>query len=127
RENGVTQQRYVVDSAITPLIYQDPPPPLSTLPVTTQAIYQINSRLRASYIMQTAFSLERQVTKIANLTVSYLNARGVHQFLSLNTNAPPGNPYPTGPQPDPTKGPINQYVSEGLFRQNQLITNFNIR
>ena len=128
RENGVTQQRYVVDSAITPLIYQDPPPPLSTLPVTTQAIYQINSRLRAPYIMQTAFSLERQVTKIANLTVSYLNARGAHQFLSLNTNAPqPGGPYSSGAQPDPAAGPIYQYVSDGVFRQNQLITNFNVR
>jgi hypothetical protein len=128
RENGIIQQQYVVDSTPTnPLTYQNPPPALTTLPATTQAIYQINPQLRAPYIMQTAFSLERQVTKIANLTVSYLNARGVHQFLSLNVNAPPGNPYPTGPQPDPTKGPINQYVSEGLFRQNQLITNFNIR
>jgi len=35
--------------------------------VTAQAIYQINSGLHASYIMQSAFSLERQVTKIATL------------------------------------------------------------
>ena len=78
--------------------------------------------------MQTAFSLERQVTKNANLTVSYLNARGVHQFLSLNANAPgPGGPYSSGPPPDPAAGPIYQYVSDGVFRQNQLITNFNLR
>jgi hypothetical protein len=101
---------------------------VNTLPATTQAIYQINSQLHAPYIMQTAFSLERQVTKIANVTVSYLNARGVHQFLSLNVNAPPpGTPYSSGPLPDPAAGPIYQYVSDGRFRQNQLIANFNIR
>jgi hypothetical protein len=129
RENGVIQQQYVVDSTPTnPLLFQNPPPPLNTLPATTQAIYRINSQLRAPYIMQTAFSLERQVTKIANVTVSYLNARGVHQFLSLNTNAPlPGTPYSSGPPPDPAAGPIYQYVSDGVFRQNQLIMNFNIR
>ncbi|MGZ4819235.1 MAG: outer membrane beta-barrel protein, partial [Terriglobales bacterium] len=123
RMNGVTQQAYIVSAPTYPT-----PPPVNTLPTTTQAIYQINSRLQAPYIMQTAFSLERQVTKIANVTVSYLNARGVHQFLSLNVNAPPpGTPFSSGPPPDPSAGPIYQYVSSGVFRQNQLITNFNIR
>src|SRR5260370_36724146 len=78
--------------------------------------------------MQTAFSLEGQVTKVANVTVSYLNARGEHQFLSLNVNAPPpGTPFSPGPPPNPAAGPIYQYVSDGVFRQNQLIANFNIR
>ncbi len=122
RLNGVTQQEYVVPD---PTTYPNPPP----LTATTQAIYQINSGLHAPYIMQTAFSLERQLTRIANLTVTYLNARGVHQFLSLNVNAPlPGTPFsPPSNIPDPMAGPIYQYVSDGLFRQNQLITNFNIR
>ncbi|MBZ5654125.1 MAG: TonB-dependent receptor [Acidobacteriia bacterium] len=123
RQNGVIQQRYVVSDPPYPT-----PPPVNTLPATTQVIYQINSRLQAPYILQTAFSLERQVTKIANVTVSYLNARGVHQFASLNVNAPPpGTPFSSGPPPDPTAGPIYQYVSDGVLRQNQLITNFNIR
>ncbi|MBZ5664917.1 MAG: TonB-dependent receptor [Acidobacteriia bacterium] len=123
RQNGVTQQQYIVSDPTYPT-----PPPVNTLPATAQAIYQINAQLHAPYIMQTAFSLERQVTKIANVTVSYLNARGVHQFLSLNTNAPPpGTPFSSGSPPDPTAGPIYQYVSDGVFRQNQLITNFNIR
>src|SRR5260221_6362987 len=124
RLNGVTEQQYVVSSNPP----YPTPPPVNTLPPTTQAIYQINSRLHAPYIMQTAFSLERQVTKIANVTVSYLNARGEHQFLSLNVNAPPpGTPFSSGPPPNPAMGPIYQYVSDGIFRQNQLIANFNIR
>jgi Carboxypeptidase regulatory-like domain len=123
RQNGVIQQQYIVASPSYPT-----PPPVDTLPATSQAIYQINSGLHASYTMQTAFSLERQVTKIANVTVSYLNARGVHQFVSLNVNAPtPGTPGSLGSPPDPSAGPIYQYVSEGVFRQNQLIANFNIR
>jgi hypothetical protein len=78
--------------------------------------------------MQTAFSLERQVTKIANVTLTYLNARGVHQFLSIDVNAPaPGTTGWDGPRPDRHAGDIYQYSSAGVFRQNQLIANFNIR
>ena len=128
RLNGVTQKEYIVSSTPTNPLSYPTPPPYQTLPPTTQAIYQINSGLHAPYIMQTAFSLERQVTRIANVTVTYLNSRGVHQFLSLNVNAPPpGTPFSSGTPPDPAAGPIFQYVSDGLFRQNQLITNFNIR
>ncbi len=125
RENGrVQQQGVVADPTFYPTV-----PQVNTLPPTAQSIYQINSGLHAPYIMQTAFSLERQLTKIANLTVTYLNARGVHQFLSLNVNAPlPGTPgSPKSNIPDPNAGPIYQYVSDGVFRQNQLITNFNVR
>jgi len=129
RENGVTQKQYIDSaSASNPLPYPTPPP-VSTLPATTQQTYRIGPELHAPYIMQTAFSLERQVTKIANVTATYLNARGVHQFLSLNVNAPlPGTPgSPLSNIPNPLVGPIYQYVSDGLFRQNQLIANFNIR
>jgi hypothetical protein len=121
--NGMTQKKYVVASPSYPI-----PPAVDTLPASTQSIYQIASGLHSPYIMQTAFSLERQLTKIANVTVSYLNARGVHQFVSLNVNAPtPGTPGSVPPNPLPGQGPINRYSSDGVFRQNQLITNFNIR
>jgi hypothetical protein len=128
RNNGVTQQQYLVSNPMPPLFVFPAIPPVSSLTALDQTIYKISPSLHAPYIMQTAFSLERQVTKIANVTVSYLNARGVHQFVSLDINAPtPGTPGSTGPQPFPNQGPIYQYSSEGVFRQNQLITNFNIR
>ena len=126
RLNGVTQQQYAVSTGIDffPIV-----PSASQLPTgTTSPIYQIATDLHAPYIMQTAFSMERQVTKIANVTLTYLNARGVHQLLLIDTNAPmPGTPYSTGPRPNPNAGDIYQYSSDGLFRQNQLIANFNIR
>ncbi len=122
RLNGVTQQQYTLPSPTGCF-----PNALSCLTSQTQpasSIYQISPNLHAPYIMQTAFSLERQVTKIANVTVSYLNARGVHQFVSLNLNAPiPGTPG----SPPTAEAPLYQYSSDGVFRQNQLITSFNIR
>lgn len=120
RLNGITQQQYTVaDPSFFPLL-----PAVNTLPAQTLSIYQTSPELHAPYIIQSAVTVERQVTKIANVTVSYLNSRGVHQFLSLNVNAPlPG----TGVPPNPAAGPIYQYSSDGVFRQNQLITNFNIR
>ncbi len=131
RLNGVTQQQYA--ASCTP----SQPPPCSAInffpnvqlpPQSTSPIYQIAPGLHAPYIMQTAFSMERQVTKIANVTLTYLNARGVHQLLSIDVNAPtPGTPYSSGPRPNPNAGDIYQYSSDGLFRQNQLIANFNIR
>jgi hypothetical protein len=124
RMNGVTQQQYFVSAPdFFPLL-----PDLSSLTPQTQTIYQISPSLHSPYIMQSAASLERQVTKIANVTVSYLNSRGVHQFVSLNINAPaPGTPGSSGPPPFPDKGPIYRYSSDGVFRQNQLIANFNTR
>jgi hypothetical protein len=129
RLNGITQQQFVLESSSTTPISYPTPPPLSTLPATTQTIYQINPVLRAPYIVESAVSLERQVTKIANVTVSYLNSRGVHQLMSLNVNAPlPGTPFsPLSNTPNPAVGPIYQYSSPGVFWQNQLIANFNIR
>jgi hypothetical protein len=138
RLNGITQQQYAV--SVPPLSQcLQPPcpeidffpnvPPVNTLPPqTTSSIRQISPGLHAPYIMQSAFTLERQVTKIANVTVSYLNSRGVHQLLSIDTNAPkPGTPNSSGPRPNPAAGDIYQYSSDGVFRQNQLIANFNIR
>ena len=130
RLNGITQQQYVVDGNTTPIDFYPMVPPPADLPPsqTVPTIYQINPRLHSPYVLQSAVSVERQVTKIANVTVSYLNARGVHQFLSINANAPlPGTPYSGGPRPDPSGGNIYQYSSEGIFKQNQLIANFNIR
>jgi hypothetical protein len=134
RLNGITQQQYIVPCAPTPQnsnpcsFYPNVPAVSQLPPQTTPTIYQINPNLRAPYIIQSAVSLERQVTKIANVTVSYLHSRGVHQFVSWNANAPlPGGPFSTGPRPDPAAGNIYQYASEGSFKQNQLIANFNIR
>jgi hypothetical protein len=134
RLNGINQQQFIVPGKAG-----DPPPnfypnvpPISSLSAQSVAIREIDTRLRTPYIMQTAATVERQLTKTANLTFTYLHSRGIHQLLSRNINAPlpgtfdPKNPasaqYPLG-----SPGNVYQYQSEGIFDQNQLITNFNIR
>ena len=121
RLNGIVQQQYVID---TPTYTPNPvaPQPPSTVP---QTIYQINPTLHSPYIVQSAFSMERQVTKIANATLTYLNSRGVHQLLSIVPNAPEVN-YPYAISPPPSTY-FYQYSSDGVFWQNQLIASFNIR
>jgi Carboxypeptidase regulatory-like domain len=134
RMNGITQQEYALSTRCSNPTCPDidffpavlPP---DQLPAgSTSPIYNIAPELHAPYIIQDAFSVERQVTKVANVTLTYLGSRGVHQLMSIDVNAPtPGTPYSTGPRPNPNAGDIYQYSSDGLFRQNQLIANFNIR
>ena len=131
--NGTTQQQYIVDQ---PDFYPFIPPqgsPLLNTAKTFPTSYQLAPNLRAAYIMQTAVSVERQINKNANIAISYLNSKGVHQFLTRNINAPlPGTYDPN----DPTSGMrplgsaagnIYQYESDGEFEQNQLIVNVNVR
>src|SRR5581483_10062637 len=115
--NGFNQQQYIVTNPTTyPQI-----PPVSSLPSASPTIYQIASGLRAPSIMQSAASLERQITKSSTLAITYLNSRGEHQLFIRNSNAPF---VAGGTRPNGTTDNIYQYDSEGIFRQNQLITNF---
>ncbi|HXB61550.1 MAG TPA: carboxypeptidase regulatory-like domain-containing protein [Acidobacteriaceae bacterium] len=75
--------------------------------------------LRAPYTMQTGASVENQPFKPLTLTLTYLNSRGEHQFFAQNTarNAGAAVGAPN----------IYQYVSEGIFKQNQLIVQATFR
>jgi len=116
--NGVTQQSAVVKN---PQFFTNIPSPLPTTAAPT--IYQISPNLRAPYTIQSAASIERQVTKNATISVTYLNSRGEHAFFIDNINAP----YKLGgPTPNKTNENIYQYISGGIFRQNQLIANVRV-
>ena len=128
RLNGVTQKQYALSTTACavppcpPLDFFPNVPPTTGLPAGP--IYSIAPDLDAPYIIQTAVSVERQVTKIANVTLTYLNSRGEHQLMSIVANSPTNEttyPFPQINQPN------YQYSSAGIFRQNQLIANFNIR
>jgi hypothetical protein len=130
RLNGVTQQQFVINNP-TCFPGENIALDLSTCgpasPNSTPTIYRIDPRLHAPYTLQSALSAERQITKAATLSVTYLNSRGFDQFLTINANAPfPGTPGSTV-RPLPGAGNIYEYVSEGNFRQNQLIVNSNVR
>lgn len=85
------------------------------------AVYQIAPDLHAPTIEQAAGSIERQLTKSSTVSVTYVNSLGQHQLITRNANAPQLPGY------DPSASNIYQYYSEAVFKQNQVITNFNAR
>jgi hypothetical protein len=144
RYNGVTQKQFIVNNptcfpgvdVAVDFATANCGPTTSSQPIEDR----ISSRLRAPYTMQGAVSIERQVTKSATVSATYLNSRGFDQFLTVNANAPfPGTPCSQSgvsncapPSGVPgcgglTGGNVYCYVSEGNFKQNQLIVNTNIK
>jgi hypothetical protein len=112
RLNGVTQQQFNISDPAN--CFPDVALCLAGSTPTSSTIYRIDPGLRSPYTVQSALSLERQVGKIATLAANYLNSRGYDQLLSLVL-------------PNPSGGNIYQYSSEGVFKQNQLIVNTNVR
>ncbi len=109
------------------------PIPIASLPatLTLPTIYRLQHNLRSPSTAQTAVTLERQLTKIANVSVSYLNSRGADQLFSNNINTPLLGEYdPTQPLLNRPLGPIGnvyEYESEAIFRQNQLFVQATVR
>ena len=125
RLNGITQEQFVIDNPQCPSLTDFSSCTGAVVPATPTT-YQISPRLHAPYTTQTAISVERQLTKVSTLNVTYLNSRGFDQLLTINADAPfPGTPC------SPTCGipasNLYRYVSEADFRQNQLIANTNWR
>ena len=125
RLNGITQEQYVINNPECPSLAAITSCAGAVTPVTP-TIYQISPRLHAPYTMQTAISVERQLTKVSTLNVTYLNSRGFDQLLTVNADAPyPGTPC--SPSCATSTENLYRYVSEAVFRQNQLIANTNWR
>jgi Carboxypeptidase regulatory-like domain len=120
-QNGRIQQQYLIPNPT----FFDPtatvlPSQFVSATSSPQTVYVPNNDLRTPYTMQTGVSVERQLTKVANVSVTYLNSRGVHAFYTnfINANAPGAAP------PDQI---LYQFQSGGVFRQNQLIVNSSVR
>src|SRR5262249_39692469 len=79
------------------------------------SVTEIGNNTRTSYTMQAAVGVEQQLGRIGTVSVNYLNARGVHEYMTRNFLAPGGTHYDF------------QFQSAGVFRQNQLLINSNIR
>jgi len=95
---------------------------------------QASVNLRSPYTLHYAVGVDQQLFRGATLSLNYVIASGVHQFYTANLNSPTGftadgQPiYPTPPKP-PNQHPAIQdtYESGGVFHQQQLIINANIR
>ncbi|HEY1757717.1 MAG TPA: carboxypeptidase regulatory-like domain-containing protein [Bryobacteraceae bacterium] len=99
------------------------------------ATYHPDPNLRAPVQMQTAIGVDRSLPRNMQLSVNYINTRGVHQFQTVDINTPllgtyvppsPINPVGLGNYPlGQAAGVYNYYESGGIYKQNQLI--FNLR
>jgi len=128
RQNGINQTQYVIED---PGFYQNAPSPAQLAASSTAAptLYQIAPDLKASVNMQTAIGIEHQFGKVANFAASYINSRGVHQYLSDNINAFEPQTYDpgTGTRPNGINENIYQFQSGGVYKQNQLMSNYRVQ
>ncbi len=94
---------------------------------------QTASDLRAPYTIQSALSVERQLSTRTTASLTFIAARSLHQLRTRNINAPFCPQFFITPcassalRPDPTRTNINQYESSGVLNQKQLMFNFNSR
>ncbi len=84
---------------------------------TAVTTYGIAKDLRAPFIMQSAITVERQLPKNTTISESYLHSHGLHQLREQDINAPELPTYNGIP------GPVLLMESNGIFNQDQLITN----
>jgi Carboxypeptidase regulatory-like domain len=129
---GFLQQQYVItQSAANPIPFD---PTVAGLPAGLQllaphTIELLDSNLHAPYILQEAFTVERQLPRNTTISESYVNSHGLHELRSEDINAPlvgtytgPGTGvYPLSSQYE--TNPVLLMQSSGLFNQWQLITN----
>ncbi len=83
----------------------------------TRTIDQVTPNYHSPYAQQFAGSIERQLTKGMTGTVTYLHTTGDHQLVEINANAPYVPTYQA------SLGNIYQYLSEGFFKEDQVILN----
>jgi hypothetical protein len=125
RYDGVSQQQLIIASPdFFPAV---PKVIVSGLPAT-QSIERVAGDLRAPYILQSAFTLERQLSASTTMAVTYTNSHGLHLLRSRDVNAPlPGTYNPATPGsgvfPAGTGGPVFLMESSGIYNQNQAIAN----
>jgi Carboxypeptidase regulatory-like domain/TonB dependent receptor len=123
--NGVTQQSFVV---INPDFFPNLPTPAELAAAqTSPTVYQIAPDWKTPYIIQSGITLEKQVTRNANLAFTYLNSRGVHALMTRNINAPLPPTFDPSNRPLGGDDNIYQYDTSGDFKQNQFIVNGNVR
>ena len=88
---------------------------ISGSPAKTQ--YTLGGNIRSSYNEQAAVGVDQQIGRIGSVSVNYITARGIHQYLS--------RAFITG-QGTPNQGYDNQFQSNGYYREDQLLLNSNI-
>lgn len=128
RYNGIVQQQYVVTN---PDFFPNVPPPSALAAFQSgQVIQEVSPTLRSPYVLQSAITVERQLTKNTTLAATYANTRGFRELHLMDTNAPLAGTYnpavpDSGVFPLGHPGPVFTMESSGVFTQNVLSVNVN--
>ena len=86
----------------------------------TPTIYRVSPNLRSEYEFDTGATAEFSLGKYGSVSANYLHFSGVHQWVSVNANAP----LPNGTRPlGPGTGDVYQFDSGGITRGNVFFTN----
>lgn len=123
--DGIAQQSFVVTN---PEFFPNLPTQAElAASQTSPTIYQIAPDWKTPYIIQSGVTLEKQVTRSANIAFTYLNSRGVHALITRNINAPLPPAFHPSDRPLGGDDNIYQYDTSGDFEQNQFIVNGSVR
>jgi hypothetical protein len=146
RYGGLQQQYVITQSKTNPIPYPVtvmsgvapgfPAPGIPAglnvnLAAAPNTIELLAPNIHAPYILQEAFTVERQLPKNTTVSESYVNSHGLHELRSWDINAPEfgtavNGVYPATSYPLYNRyqtDPVLQMESSGLFNQWQLITN----
>ncbi len=131
RFNGVEQTNYTTSNPLAMAAYPFLPP-TNLLTALNQAIYTVDSSMKSPYQSQLAVSVDRQLPGRTQLSVNYVNTRGVHTLRQRDINAPDamfgGSASAfAGTDVPNANGDIYQYEDSGIFKQTQLTVNANSR
>jgi hypothetical protein len=140
RQNGVLEQEYVV---VSPQFCPGTQGTAATgcpgAPTAGQlanaaampTVYKVSPNFRAPALVEESMGIDRHIGRILTIGATYNGVRAVHTQLTENENAPLPGTYAigntaSGIRPYGNEN-IYEYVSEGLYRSNQLSTNMTVR
>jgi hypothetical protein len=115
QQNGINQVNSVAIIKTIPALTCSPNTLQNCLALANSGgnqTYVASPNLRSPYTLQYAIGVDQQLFPGASMSVNYLHAVGDHQFISLVTSTSPVQ---------------YQFTSNGAFRQNQIVTNINLR
>ena len=122
RNNGINQKQSILQgTTASPITSACGPATPAACPAVASGHFTTRSiapNLRAPYSLQINVGVDQQLFKGMTVSVNYQHIRGVHQFNSEVAN------FTTLSASTPIQ---YQYQSEGVFDQNQLVTNVNYR
>jgi Carboxypeptidase regulatory-like domain len=133
QNNGIEEVNYLVSSPTSLASFPNVPTAsqLTALPDLTPTIDRLSPNFHVPYTMESAASIEHQLTRTTTVTLNYLNGRGVKQTYTTNINAPTvASDFDLTNPADRPNGILentDQFTSGGIFKQNVLSASFSVR